>query len=40
MSMTWTRKFVKLYINWTFCKETTIVSKVLTDWMEQGLNVI
>ena len=37
VSMRWTRDFVKFYMNWTFCKWTTNVSKVSTDWMEQGL---
>jgi len=40
VSMRWTRKFVKFYMNWTFRKGTIAASKVLTDWMEQGLNVI
>ena len=35
VSVKWIREFIKFYMNWTFCKGTTAVSKVPTDWMEQ-----
>ena len=34
VSMKWTTKFVKFYMNWTFRKGTTVASKIPTDWME------
>ena len=39
VSRQWTNEFMKVFMNWTIRKGTTVASKLPLDWMKQRLNM-